>query len=148
MATGWLRQARPLLDALSVPDADGAAAVTGSFLRGLPSGLVDELLAAGDRRWSRGSCGISAWPAWWRPRRIASTSRPGRTARPVGDLTYEAALLERRQLPGVGNRRQLSETTEKVLALAARMPGLVVLPAHDPTAARRLFESQVSGSSR
>jgi glyoxylase-like metal-dependent hydrolase (beta-lactamase superfamily II) len=66
----------------------------------------------------------------------------------VGDLTYEASLLERRQLPGVGNRRQLSETTEKVLALADRMPGLVVLPAHDPTAARRLFESQASGPSR
>jgi N-acyl homoserine lactone hydrolase len=59
----------------------------------------------------------------------------------VGDLTYEAALLERRQLPGVGNRSQLAETTEKVLALADRMPGLVVLPAHDPTAARRLLES-------
>jgi N-acyl homoserine lactone hydrolase len=59
----------------------------------------------------------------------------------VGDLTYEAALLERRQLPGVGNRGQLAEPTEKVLALADRMPGLVVLPAHDPTAARRLLES-------
>ena len=59
----------------------------------------------------------------------------------VGDLTYEAALLERRQLPGVGNRGQLAETTEKVLALADRLPGLVVLPAHDPTAARRLLES-------
>jgi glyoxylase-like metal-dependent hydrolase (beta-lactamase superfamily II) len=59
----------------------------------------------------------------------------------VGDLTYESALLERRQLPGVGDRRQLADTTEKVLALAARMPGLVVLPAHDPTAARRLYES-------
>jgi N-acyl homoserine lactone hydrolase len=59
----------------------------------------------------------------------------------VGDLTYEAGLLERRQLPGVGDRRELAETTEKVLALADRMPGLVVLPAHDPTAARRLVES-------
>jgi N-acyl homoserine lactone hydrolase len=59
----------------------------------------------------------------------------------VGDLSYEAALLERRQLPGVGDRRQLAETTDKVLALAAGMPGLVVLPAHDPTAARRLYDS-------
>jgi glyoxylase-like metal-dependent hydrolase (beta-lactamase superfamily II) len=59
----------------------------------------------------------------------------------VGDLTYEAALLQGRQLPGVGNRGQLAETTEKVLTLADRLPGLVVLPAHDPTAARRLVES-------
>jgi glyoxylase-like metal-dependent hydrolase (beta-lactamase superfamily II) len=59
----------------------------------------------------------------------------------VGDLTYEAALLERRQFPGVGNRGQLAETTGKVLALADRMPGLVILPAHDPTAAVRLLES-------
>lgn len=59
----------------------------------------------------------------------------------VGDLTYEAALLQRRRLPGVGNRSQLAETTGKVLTLADRMPGLVVLPAHDPTAARRLVES-------
>jgi glyoxylase-like metal-dependent hydrolase (beta-lactamase superfamily II) len=59
----------------------------------------------------------------------------------VGDLTYEAALLERRQLPGVGDRDQLARTTGKVLALADRMPGLVVLPAHDPSAARRLSDS-------
>jgi CRP/FNR family transcriptional regulator, cyclic AMP receptor protein len=32
-----------------VPDADVAAAMTGSFLGRLPSALVDELLAAGDR---------------------------------------------------------------------------------------------------
>ncbi len=59
----------------------------------------------------------------------------------VGDLTYEAALLERRQVPGVGNRSQLTGSTEKVLALAEKMPGLVVLPAHDPTAAQRLLAS-------
>ena len=59
----------------------------------------------------------------------------------VGDLTYQAALLERRQLPGVGDRSQLARTTDKVLALAERMPGLVILPAHDPTAAQRLLDS-------
>jgi N-acyl homoserine lactone hydrolase len=59
----------------------------------------------------------------------------------VGDLTYGAELLERRQLPGVGDRGQLVETTEKVLALKRRMPELVILPAHDPTAAQRLLES-------
>jgi glyoxylase-like metal-dependent hydrolase (beta-lactamase superfamily II) len=57
----------------------------------------------------------------------------------VGDLTYGAELLERRQVPGVGNRRRLAETTAKVLALKEQMPGLVILPAHDPTAAARLL---------
>lgn len=59
----------------------------------------------------------------------------------VGDLTYEADLLERRQLPGVGGRRQLATTTSQVLALKERMPDLAILPAHDPTAAQRLLES-------
>jgi N-acyl homoserine lactone hydrolase len=59
----------------------------------------------------------------------------------VGDLTYGADILERRRVPGVGNRRRLLETTDKVLALKEQMPDLVVLPAHDPTAARRLPES-------
>ena len=59
----------------------------------------------------------------------------------VGDLTYGAELVEQRQLPGVGGRRQLVETTEKVLALKRRIPDLVILPAHDPTAAQRLLGS-------
>jgi glyoxylase-like metal-dependent hydrolase (beta-lactamase superfamily II) len=60
----------------------------------------------------------------------------------VGDLTYDAALLARRQLPGVGDRGQLAATSDKVLALAERTPGLVILPAHDPSAAGRLLDSQ------
>jgi glyoxylase-like metal-dependent hydrolase (beta-lactamase superfamily II) len=68
-----------------------------------------------------------------------------RAARPplllVGDLTYGAEILQRGQLPGVGNRRRLTETTSKVLALKRQLPGLVVLPAHDPGAAQRLLES-------
>jgi N-acyl homoserine lactone hydrolase len=59
----------------------------------------------------------------------------------VGDLTYDAALLERRQLPGVGDRDELARTTDKVIALSTQLPGLVVLPAHDPTAVHRLLES-------
>jgi N-acyl homoserine lactone hydrolase len=59
----------------------------------------------------------------------------------VGDLSYGADLLERRQLPGVGARRQLAQATQQVLALKQRMPDLVILPAHDPTAAQRLLES-------
>lgn len=59
----------------------------------------------------------------------------------VGDLTYGADILERRGVPGVGNRRKLMETSDKVLALEREMPDLVVLPAHDPNASRRLLES-------
>jgi N-acyl homoserine lactone hydrolase len=50
-------------------------------------------------------------------------------------------LLQRRQLPGVGSRRQLASTTNQVLALRQRMPDLAILPAHDPTAAQRLLDS-------
>ena len=68
-----------------------------------------------------------------------------RGARPplllAGDLTYGAEILQRDQLPGVGNRHQLAESTRKVLALQEQLPGLVVLPAHDPAAARRLLNS-------
>jgi len=59
----------------------------------------------------------------------------------TGDLTYGADIFRRGQIPGVGNRRRLAESTRKVLALAERPPGLVVLPAHDPTAAQRLLDS-------
>ena len=59
----------------------------------------------------------------------------------VGDLTYGAEILQRGQLPGVGNRRRLAESSRQVLALAEQQPGLVVLPAHDPTAAQRLLDS-------
>lgn len=56
----------------------------------------------------------------------------------VGDLTYAAELLERGQIPGVGDKGQLRESTAKVNALKARLPGLTILPAHDPGAAERL----------
>jgi N-acyl homoserine lactone hydrolase len=59
----------------------------------------------------------------------------------AGDLTYGAEILQRGQLPGVGNRRLLAESTRKVIALQQQQPGLVVLPAHDPTAAQRLLDS-------
>jgi glyoxylase-like metal-dependent hydrolase (beta-lactamase superfamily II) len=59
----------------------------------------------------------------------------------VGDLTYGAELLLRGQVPGVGAHKLLVETTGKVLALKETMPDLVILPAHDPTAAQRLLES-------
>jgi N-acyl homoserine lactone hydrolase len=59
----------------------------------------------------------------------------------AGDLSYEAAFLPQRRVPGVGNRRTLADSSRRVLALAQHQPGLVVLPAHDPTAARRLLDN-------
>lgn len=59
----------------------------------------------------------------------------------TGDLTYGAEILQRGQVPGVGNRRRLEESSRQVLALAQQHPDLVVLPAHDPTAAQRLLDS-------
>jgi hypothetical protein len=59
----------------------------------------------------------------------------------AGDLTYGAEILQRGQVPGVGRRRQLHESSRKVLALAQQYPGLVILPTHDPGAAQRLLES-------
>lgn len=56
----------------------------------------------------------------------------------VGDLTYDVHLMAREQVPGVGSRAGLHETTRAVNALARRHPGLVILPAHDPAAASRL----------
>lgn len=50
-------------------------------------------------------------------------------------------LLERRQLPGVGDRSQLAKTTDQVLAVKQRMPVPVILFAHDPTAAQLLLRS-------
>jgi glyoxylase-like metal-dependent hydrolase (beta-lactamase superfamily II) len=67
--------------------------------------------------------------------------RAGRPLLLAGDLTYGAEILQRGQLPGVGNRRLLAESSRKVLALRQQQPGLVVLPAHDPTAAQRLLDS-------
>ena len=69
---------------------------------------------------------------WW-----LLTSRRWTPPRPVN----VSEILQRGQLPGVGNRRLLAESSRKVLALRQQQPGLVVLPAHDPTAAQRLLDS-------
>ncbi|MCM0674849.1 N-acyl homoserine lactonase family protein [Micromonospora phytophila] len=66
--------------------------------------------------------------------------RPGRTPLlMVGDLTYDSALLERGQVPGVGEKRKLADTTQMVNELRLRNPGLAVLAAHDPGAASSLL---------
>jgi glyoxylase-like metal-dependent hydrolase (beta-lactamase superfamily II) len=56
----------------------------------------------------------------------------------VGDLTYELELLEAGHVPGVGERRSLRSSSAAVRALQDRLPGLAILPAHDPGAAERL----------
>jgi len=68
-----------------------------------------------------------------------------RPARPpllmVGDLTYDAHLLECGHVPGVGHRRLLRDATAMVNQMRQRHPDLVILPAHDPGAAGRLAQA-------
>jgi glyoxylase-like metal-dependent hydrolase (beta-lactamase superfamily II) len=66
----------------------------------------------------------------------------------VGDLTYDADLLAAGKLPGVGDRKQMRESVEKVNALRRTMPTLTVLPAHDPGAAARLDAASAKSSAR
>jgi N-acyl homoserine lactone hydrolase len=56
----------------------------------------------------------------------------------VGDLTYDVGLLDREQVPGVGGHGEVLATTRRVNELRRRMPDLVVLAAHDPSAASLL----------
>jgi glyoxylase-like metal-dependent hydrolase (beta-lactamase superfamily II) len=68
--------------------------------------------------------------------------RPGRPPlMMVGDVTYDAHLLETGHVPGVGNRRRLRDTTAMINILRLRYPDLVILPAHDPGAASRLAQA-------
>lgn len=59
----------------------------------------------------------------------------------IGDLTYGVELLERGQLPGTGDKKELRASFAKVLALKERMPDLIILAAHDTRAAERLREA-------
>jgi len=59
----------------------------------------------------------------------------------AGDLTYDIHAFERGGTGGVGSRRQLRETREKVLALRANNPGMQILAAHDPAAAGLLDDA-------
>lgn len=53
----------------------------------------------------------------------------------VGDLTYEAALLERDVVAGTGDREALLASFGKVRTLKARLPGLAIVASHDFAAA-------------
>ncbi|MGI8334797.1 N-acyl homoserine lactonase family protein [Actinomadura scrupuli] len=72
--------------------------------------------------------------------------RPG--SRPllmVGDLTYDDRLLADGKVPGVGHKGQMRTAVQRVNELRTRLPGLVVLPAHDPGAAARLADALDQG---
>jgi N-acyl homoserine lactone hydrolase len=56
----------------------------------------------------------------------------------IGDLSYDNDLMERGDVPGSGDRHEMAATTDLVNRLRATLPGLVVLGAHDPSAAGRL----------
>ena len=58
--------------------------------------------------------------------------RPGRAPLiMVGDLTYDAYLLQAGHVPGVGSRRRLQEATAMINAMRRRNPGLVIPSAHE-----------------
>jgi N-acyl homoserine lactone hydrolase len=56
----------------------------------------------------------------------------------IGDLSYDNDLMERGDVPGSGDRHEMESSTELVNRLRATLPGLVVLGAHDSSAAGRL----------
>ena len=56
----------------------------------------------------------------------------------VGDLTYDVERMQRGDVPGSGDQAEMHRSSELVAQLRERMPGIVVLAAHDPGAAGRL----------
>jgi N-acyl homoserine lactone hydrolase len=52
----------------------------------------------------------------------------------AGDLTYDVHAFERGVTSGVGSKRKLRESRDRVLALRAENPGMQILAAHDPAA--------------
>ena len=59
----------------------------------------------------------------------------------VGDLTYDVEKMEHGDVPGSGDRDQMRRSSGRVCELREGMPELVVLAAHDPSAAGRLQAS-------
>ncbi len=75
-------------------------------------------------------------------------SRPGRSSLLlVGDLVFNAAQIERGQVPGVSDKRATRGTLDRVRALHRQLPdGLTVLAAHDPAAAHLLARAETSST--
>jgi len=59
----------------------------------------------------------------------------------VGDLTYDAYLMQDGLVPGLGDRPLVRRSSRAVNTLRGRYPDLVILPAHDPAAGARLSAS-------
>jgi N-acyl homoserine lactone hydrolase len=59
----------------------------------------------------------------------------------VGDLTYDAYLMQDGHIPGLGERAQVRRSARAVNTLRGRYPDLAILPAHDPAAGARLAAS-------
>ncbi|MFK7940651.1 MAG: N-acyl homoserine lactonase family protein [Roseovarius sp.] len=64
----------------------------------------------------------------------------------VGDLTYEAALLEQDIVPGTGDKETLLASFAKVRALRRRLPGLVIVASHDVAAETALSKAMRTSS--
>jgi N-acyl homoserine lactone hydrolase len=62
----------------------------------------------------------------------------------VGDLRYDVQLLDRGQVPGVGNRRLLRRSTLMLNQLRGANPALVVLATHELDAAAALAQAEVA----
>lgn len=60
----------------------------------------------------------------------------------IGDLTYSEQLLERDQTPATGDTQTLLNSFAKVKVLREHLLDLVILPAHDFTAAEKLERSR------
>jgi N-acyl homoserine lactone hydrolase len=56
----------------------------------------------------------------------------------VGDLTYEAELIETDATPGTGDKAVLHASYENVRRLKERLPDLVIVPSHDFAAAESI----------
>ncbi len=64
----------------------------------------------------------------------------------VGDLTFDADLIEHEHVPGIGQHRLLLDSTRKINMLRARYQDLVVLAAHDHGAAASLAAAEQATS--
>lgn len=64
----------------------------------------------------------------------------------VADLTYEAALMEKDVVPGVGDGPTLLSSFAKVRKLQERLPDLAIVPSHDFGASK--FIDRATGTAR
>jgi N-acyl homoserine lactone hydrolase len=61
----------------------------------------------------------------------------------AGDATYDQALLDAEVTDGINNNPRLAINTLRTFKEFARLQDIVLLPAHDRAAARRLASSEV-----